>query len=383
MPQMESAAVEGSEEEVRLALEGSDAPFTVWTAPEGTIVLVSPRMEDLVGLPADRIIGRRLADFFSGPGNAVATMLAALESGVVDEGRSRRTLRRGTGTLVPVWVWSRTVTVDGCRGGISLALPMGELGRAGRDPTAPWRSLCTIVVGIADRHWRVEAVSKDVANLSNLCADDIVGRSLVDLVEPVDDRAGAPGVGPAGRGAATRGEPPRTEPPRRGRLRCPGSAEVDVWVLYAPMAAGRAIGGKPRREPGDGGRKVFALVGGVDPRVAKDPSARVRELELRLQRIGAEVRAARILADVAELPAQAGTRAMPDLGDLTARQWGILSRLGRGERVPQIAAELYLSQSTVRNHLSAIFQKFGVHSQPELLAKLRETRRDTGTITPG
>ena len=47
------------------------------------------------------------------------------------------------------------------------------------------------------------------------------------------------------------------------------------------------------------------------------------------------------------------------------------SRLLGGERVPTMAAEMYLSQATVRNHLSAIFQKFGVHSQRELLALWR------------
>jgi two-component system nitrate/nitrite response regulator NarL len=56
---------------------------------------------------------------------------------------------------------------------------------------------------------------------------------------------------------------------------------------------------------------------------------------------------------------------------LTVRQWEILTRLLRGERVPTIASELFVSQSTVRNHLSAIFERFGVHSQPELLALLR------------
>jgi DNA-binding NarL/FixJ family response regulator len=47
-----------------------------------------------------------------------------------------------------------------------------------------------------------------------------------------------------------------------------------------------------------------------------------------------------------------------------------LSRLLHGERVPTIASELFVSQSTVRNHLSGIFERFGVHSQPELLKML-------------
>jgi DNA-binding CsgD family transcriptional regulator len=41
---------------------------------------------------------------------------------------------------------------------------------------------------------------------------------------------------------------------------------------------------------------------------------------------------------------------------------------------------MYLSQSTVRNHLASIFRKVGVHSQPELLEYLRAKG---GTESPG
>jgi DNA-binding CsgD family transcriptional regulator len=56
---------------------------------------------------------------------------------------------------------------------------------------------------------------------------------------------------------------------------------------------------------------------------------------------------------------------------LTNRQWEIVGRLMRGERVPEIASAMYLSQSTVRNHLHAVFAKAGVHSQSQLIALLR------------
>jgi DNA-binding NarL/FixJ family response regulator len=59
------------------------------------------------------------------------------------------------------------------------------------------------------------------------------------------------------------------------------------------------------------------------------------------------------------------------LQGLTTRQWEVITLLLQGKRVPTIAGELYISQSTVRNHLSAIFTKFEVHSQPELLEALR------------
>jgi EAL domain-containing protein (putative c-di-GMP-specific phosphodiesterase class I)/DNA-binding CsgD family transcriptional regulator len=56
--------------------------------------------------------------------------------------------------------------------------------------------------------------------------------------------------------------------------------------------------------------------------------------------------------------------------ELPERQHEIVQRLLRGERVPTIARDLYLSQSTVRNHLCSIFRKFGVNSQEELLRLL-------------
>jgi DNA-binding NarL/FixJ family response regulator len=111
---------------------------------------------------------------------------------------------------------------------------------------------------------------------------------------------------------------------------------------------------------------VFALVGPPVPFPA--PADRVRELESRLRRIGLEVRAAGVLDNLALLPTPGE---LPELGQLTTRQREILSRLRRGDRVATIAAELYVSPSTVRNHLAAIFRKFGVHSQAELLELLR------------
>ena len=60
-----------------------------------------------------------------------------------------------------------------------------------------------------------------------------------------------------------------------------------------------------------------------------------------------------------------------DAEQLSTRQIEILRRLLDGVRVPAIARELFLSQSTVRTHLSAIYRRLDVHSQEELLSLLR------------
>jgi DNA-binding NarL/FixJ family response regulator len=67
----------------------------------------------------------------------------------------------------------------------------------------------------------------------------------------------------------------------------------------------------------------------------------------------------------------ADTAAPLELRELTTRQREIVERLLDGHRVDAIARDLYVSPSTVRNHLSAIFDKLGVASQSELVELLR------------
>lgn len=55
---------------------------------------------------------------------------------------------------------------------------------------------------------------------------------------------------------------------------------------------------------------------------------------------------------------------------LTARERDITWRLARGLGTARIAAALYLSQHTVRDHIKAIFEKVGVHSRGELVAQI-------------
>lgn len=95
---------------------------------------------------------------------------------------------------------------------------------------------------------------------------------------------------------------------------------------------------------------------------------RVATLEQRLWRISHELEGAGIT------PHSAGgfdPYSLPGVNELSQRQWTVLNRLLRGERVSHIADALFISQSSVRNHLSYIFRKFGVHSQEELLDLFR------------
>jgi DNA-binding CsgD family transcriptional regulator len=60
---------------------------------------------------------------------------------------------------------------------------------------------------------------------------------------------------------------------------------------------------------------------------------------------------------------------------LTSKEEEVLAALMAGYRVPTIARDFHVSQSTVRSHLRSIFQKYDVHSQAALFEKLLPTSR--------
>jgi DNA-binding CsgD family transcriptional regulator len=55
---------------------------------------------------------------------------------------------------------------------------------------------------------------------------------------------------------------------------------------------------------------------------------------------------------------------------LTPRERDVVGALARGDTTSEIAARLFLSQHTVRDHIKTVFDKVGVSSRAELVAKL-------------
>jgi DNA-binding CsgD family transcriptional regulator len=99
-------------------------------------------------------------------------------------------------------------------------------------------------------------------------------------------------------------------------------------------------------------------------------SDRVIRLEAHLSVIAREVQAAGLSSMNSHGPATLGRLG---LEGLSARERDIATRIMRGDRVPTIARSLFISASTVRNHLSRIYRKAGVHSQIELLELLQNS----------
>ena len=88
-----------------------------------------------------------------------------------------------------------------------------------------------------------------------------------------------------------------------------------------------------------------------------------------LERIALELQTIGLSSEMIAPPVAPLTH--PDLASLTEREREVLVHLVAGQRVPAIAAELHISQHTVRNHLKSIYRKLGVGNQSELIERVR------------
>lgn len=148
-------------------------------------------------------------------------------------------------------------------------------------------------------------------------------------------------------------------------LRPLGYADRALLMVSAPESAVADSDSRLARISAD---VVEFLHGLAAEQRAEGPQERVAELEDGLTRIAHEIEELGLGSHVGP---DIDSMSMVASADLTSRQHEVVRRLVAGERVPSIARSIFLSQSTVRNHLLAVFRKFGVHSQAELIEKLR------------
>jgi DNA-binding NarL/FixJ family response regulator len=65
----------------------------------------------------------------------------------------------------------------------------------------------------------------------------------------------------------------------------------------------------------------------------------------------------------------------PNIGDLTARGREILEMVVEGLSNAQIAGRLYLTESTIKQHLRAVYKELGVHNRTEAAKTMRDHTR--------
>jgi DNA-binding NarL/FixJ family response regulator len=62
----------------------------------------------------------------------------------------------------------------------------------------------------------------------------------------------------------------------------------------------------------------------------------------------------------------------PNIGDLTARQREILEMVVEGSSNAEIAGRLYLTESTIKQHLRAVYKELGLRNRTEAAKTMRE-----------
>lgn len=204
----------------------------------------------------------------------------------------------------------------------------------------------TPTVGTLDHRQHITGISSDVMSLLGFTPEQCIGQLVGEFVHPDDVDALRTVVDAAVRADASVGN--------EIRLLAADGSWRRLHVTVTPVDASAPLAFAATPVEGEQGTRSYAQ--------------RIADLEGHLARIAHEVEAAGFLRDGAPL---LDFERVPQLGQLTSKQWDILVRLLRGERVPAIARAMFLNEGTVRNYLSAMYRTFDVHSQAELIEKVR------------
>jgi DNA-binding CsgD family transcriptional regulator len=319
------------------------SPFRLFLVRLSDSVLLEASRALEIWADRDRaeLVGMRTLDYVTDP-EAAERSMSLLATGVIDSYTRKSMYKRPDGTVDTFEVRFTAYANESPR---RTAVAMVLAGTPPDNLEQPAAAGDLTVLGTSDSHWKIDRITSDVTQLLASPAEDLLGRFMFDVVHPEDVASLLLLAAHAGERSGTCG---------RLRLRT-GSGD---WLLCRVVLQLLAGGGPPAF--------AFAL-SALTPTPAAPDQTRARELEEHLRRIAREVAASGVAAWSTTMPTSIE---MPEISRLTTREYEIVVRLSSGERVPAIARALFLSESTVRNHLTSVYRKFGVHSQHDLIARL-------------
>lgn len=304
-------------------------PALLLHVPSERVLAASPTACALLSPDGAPLIGRPLEDFLGDePSGALPLLMCGRLTGF-------ETSRQVAVTAEPLTMWLRRVDETPEPEHVVAILARADPDRP-RLLLEPPAGHGHVVVGSADPDLVVDRVSSDVEDVLGIGPELVIGRSLLRLVA---DSSRAPLLwGLAQSTSHGSGIPLHLDIVGvQGQL-------VPVQVLIVPLdpPASCAFSILPRLSAGAGPTdgQIHAMLGQF--------AAGIDALDAARQLVR--------LSDDASL-----------LSRLSVRELEIVTRLVGGSRVPAIAKALFLSQSTVRNHLSSVFTKLRVASQQELL----------------
>jgi DNA-binding CsgD family transcriptional regulator len=346
-----TATTPSSPDTIEALVGSSDVPLAAVDLPSGRFLAVNPSLASAVGSTTGALTGSSSLDWLSaGDRHAARLGFQALADGDLTGYQAVRRLANPEDPDQVYSVWISTVDVDGARVGLASVIPSASHDSQFRamPPASMVPEPGNVVLGTVDNFWRIDRISQDVTPLLGITPEQCVGQPVLGVVHPFDVPALLAAVEHARRGE------------RAVRLMLRVSAGSHHWTEVTVVLATVA--------PGDPPPLAFALIRYDAPADGPTGSSRETQLESHMLRIADELHAAGLIPRLQQLPALSDE---PRLGKLTSREWAVLTRLLDGQRVSAIAADLYVSQSTVRNHLSSIYAKLGVHRQVDLIRLMR------------
>jgi DNA-binding CsgD family transcriptional regulator len=336
---------------VESLVRDSTAPLAAVELPSGRFLAVNPALAKMLGSTADALTGSSSLEQLSPTERHSAELgFQALADGSLTGYQAIRTRAASPDPSQSFSVWVNAVEVGGPRVGLISVAPAADGGSEFRTPP-PQRmvgELGDAVLGTVDGAWRIDRISQDVTALLGVTPEQCVGVPVLGAIHPSD----APGFLAA------------VEHARRGersvalvvRLSARSPQWCEVSAVFAVIS--------PEVPP----PMAFALIRCKSDTGSDADAGRESRLEAHMLRIADELHAAGLLPTLGQLPVISRN---PRLGLLTGREWAVLTRLLDGQRAAAIAADLFVSQSTVRNHLSSIYAKLQVNGQVDLIRTLR------------
>jgi DNA-binding CsgD family transcriptional regulator len=331
-------------------LGGSPFPALVLEVPSERIVAASPGAQQLLDPGGSDVVGRYLEEFTADRAAPGSDLFAG---GRMNGFEAFRVLRRARGADVKVRMWIRAFDHQPASRFVLVVIvadePIQRVAGATKWQDAP------AVVGTADASLLIERISSDAEALFGRSVDELLGQSMIGLVAEQDVPNCLAAVTEA---SASQNGVTLYLDIRAGAADSPAVGTLSCEVLILPL------------QPSPSCAFVFlpTPTGLSRTRTSADLSAI-------LGRLGRGAEVAQLARGVFNGITE---RDVPGLSRLTTRELEIVTRLLDGDRAPAIATRLFLSQSTVRNHLASVFGKLGVTSQQELFNLFRDARSGAG-----
>lgn len=319
-------------------------PALVLEVPTGRIVVSSPAAAQLLDPDGGMIVGHLFEQFTA---DRPALGIDLLAGGRLNGYETFRALRRPRGAEVKVRMWIRSFDHQPASRFVVVVLVADDV--AGKPPERDWQE-APAIVGTADASLLIERITIDAEELFGRPVGELLGQSMLALVAEGDVPSLLSGLSEASTTQA--GISLYVDVPTAGM-----SSTMRCEVLLLPLQPTPSC--------------AFVFLPSPSDMAGKD-SAELSTILLRLSRGATVAQLARgVFRGISE-------SAMPGLSRLTTRELEIAARLLDGDRPPEIAKKLFLSQSTVRNHLASVFAKVGVTSQQGLLNLLHQAQTDPG-----